>query len=1010
MNKLKRFMAASMASLMALASAAVSTPAATEDPVINTVRQGSSSYTKACEDTDSQYIYDGFLGCDYTKDYSEFRVWAPVATDVRVNLYTTGTDDEENARKVGTYTLEKMYVNGEWNGVWTIKLIGGFKNWYYTYTITTYNITNSYKSYNTYETPDLYAVAASKDGNRSLITDLKDTDSSVWDSDNHVYVQNPAEAIVYELDIKDFTSDPSSGIPYNLMGKFLSFTQRSTLYDSVGISTCTNYLERLGVTTVQIKPFYSSMGFMMPDSSYSTNENDPLQTVSDCKDMIRALHNAGLSVVMDMDITSVSEDFPFQKTVPDYYIRMKTTGDKSNGSGNGNDCATERLMFRRYIIDTLTQWVNEYHVDGFHFENGGLIDKEFLNEIREELNKISPDISVSCDTELPYPDNAMICDNTCRGTRLRLVSLANAKTADDGISFYNSTYNNNIMSYINGGKNMSDAIKTGILADKDNKLTNPAQCTNYLHDNSGLSLYDRITDSLGIARGTKDDNAIALAKLAVAMEYTSMGSIVIRSGDEMGYSSSQSSALDWNNLITYSDFYAYYSGLIQLRKTINKLTSGSTSSYSDFVFDTNSTDQIAYVINNDGNNEWNKIAVMYNNSDSAKWITLSDTSTNKWVIVANNEDAGFETLKIVSGNSFYVPAHTAIIAADAESYYNTDVVSDMRSITFKYVDENGKELKTADILRGRPLHNYNFTSLPHGIKNYTLVSMDGEASGMYYDTDKVITCHYRNAFDGLEAGGVYCSSVRFKVLNPDDVVSVDYGNGITATYLTCDEDGYYTVTPLRTKEPIEVSILYKDGSYASIHIIINDDHTPDSDDGDCTTPIHCSVCDEILTPAKKHVMSDWEIAADGSHTRHCTNSGCSYSESISHDLTHVAAKAATTKSEGNIEYWHCSICGKYFSDAKATKEITAAQTITARLKDDSSNNKPSDDKPSNDKPSNDKPSNDKPSNDKPSQDNPSDDVPPATGCHTDIALLVVMLMVSALAATAAETVRRKKRA
>lgn len=429
-------------------------------------------------------------------------------------------------------------------------------------------------------------------------------------------MQNPAESIAYELDIKDFTSDPSSGIPNDLMGKFLSFTKSSTLNDSADISTCTNYLARLGVTTAQIKPFYSNMGFMMPDSSYSTNENNALKTVSECKSMIQALHKAGLSVVMDMDITSVSEDFPFQKTVPDYYLRIKTNGDKSNGSGNGNDCATERLMFRHYIINTLTQWVNEYHVDGFHFENGGLIDKEFLNEIREELNKISPAISISCDTVLPYPDDTTICNNTCRGTRLRLVSLANAKTAEEGISFYNSTYSNKIMTYINGGTNMSNAIQTGILADKDNKLTSPAQCTKYLHDNSGLSLYDRITDSLGIARGTRDDNAIALIKLAASMEYTSMGSIVIRSGDEMGYSSSQSSAINWNNLITYSDLHAYYSNLIQLRKTISKLTSGSTSSYSDFVFDTTSTDQIAYVINNDGNNQWNKIAVMHNNSDS----------------------------------------------------------------------------------------------------------------------------------------------------------------------------------------------------------------------------------------------------------------------------------------------------------------------------------------------------------------------------------------------------------
>ena len=142
MNKLKRFIAASMASLMALASAAVSIPAATEDPVINTVRRVSSYYDKACEDTDSQYIYDGFLGCKYTKDSSEFRVWAPAATDVKVNLYTTGTDDEENARKVGTYVLEKMLVNGEWNGVWTLTLVGEWKDLYYTYSITTTNTTH----------------------------------------------------------------------------------------------------------------------------------------------------------------------------------------------------------------------------------------------------------------------------------------------------------------------------------------------------------------------------------------------------------------------------------------------------------------------------------------------------------------------------------------------------------------------------------------------------------------------------------------------------------------------------------------------------------------------------------------------------------------------------------------------------------------------------------------------------------------------------------------------------
>lgn len=133
MNKLKRFMATSMASLMALASAAVSIPAATEDPVINTIRQVDSGYTLACENTDSQYNYDRFLGCKCTEDDSEFRVWAPVATDVKVNIYTRGTDDEEGAGKVGSYGLEKMLVNGEWNGIWIITLVGNFTDYYYTF-------------------------------------------------------------------------------------------------------------------------------------------------------------------------------------------------------------------------------------------------------------------------------------------------------------------------------------------------------------------------------------------------------------------------------------------------------------------------------------------------------------------------------------------------------------------------------------------------------------------------------------------------------------------------------------------------------------------------------------------------------------------------------------------------------------------------------------------------------------------------------------------------------------
>ena len=404
MKTTKKIVASVLAACMLASTSVITSFAAVDDDTVGVTHD----YIKANEAIDAEYTYSkDDLGAKYTPESTTFKVWSPTATEVTLNRYATGSDKEAGAKKLGTVTMEKLMDGDKWTGVWTTTVSGDIKNTYYTYSIKAAHPKSG--AMQTAETQDVYSVATGVNGKRSMVCDLESTNPKGWEKDGHVLPDKSTDSYVWELHVKDFSYDKGSGVSEANRGKYLAFTEEGTTLNSAGkISTCIDYLKQLGVTTVQLNPFYDfqsineagsddqfnwgydPQNYNVPEGSYSSNPYDGNVRINECKQMIQALHNAGISVVMDVvynhTYASDKEGSCFQATVPDYYYRQTATGAFSNGSGCGNEVSSERAMTRKYIVDSCLYWVNEYHVDGFRFDLMGLIDTETMNIIRDELD------------------------------------------------------------------------------------------------------------------------------------------------------------------------------------------------------------------------------------------------------------------------------------------------------------------------------------------------------------------------------------------------------------------------------------------------------------------------------------------------------------------------------------------------------------------------------------------------------------------------------------------------
>lgn len=331
-----------------------------------------------------QTNYSGPLGPEYNPSGTRLRLWAPTAQKVSVNLYRRG----DGGACMGTLPLEQ---HGQ--GVWSVYLPGDQHGHYYTFTVEVDGTA--------YETGDPYARTAGVNGLRSMILDAPRIDPPDWNHDHRVIVP-ASRRTVWEVSVRDFSQDPACGVRNAWRGKFMAFTQKGTTLSSAGtFPTCLDYLNRLGVGYVQLMPIfdfgsvdesrpltrqynwgYDPTNYNVPEGSYSTDPTKGEVRVRECKEMIAALHAAGIGVIMDVVYNHMyRSENPLNSTVPYYFFRQNPDGSFSNGSGCGNEFASERPMARKYLIDSVLYWAQEYHIDGFRFDLMGLYDVDTMNEL-----------------------------------------------------------------------------------------------------------------------------------------------------------------------------------------------------------------------------------------------------------------------------------------------------------------------------------------------------------------------------------------------------------------------------------------------------------------------------------------------------------------------------------------------------------------------------------------------------------------------------------------------------
>lgn len=697
------------------------------------------------------------LGASYSKKATTFKVWSPNAASVRVNIFEHGSDNEGDAGSI----MSRAMSLDKTTGVWSVTINGDLLNKYYTYSVTHGKTTK--------ETADVYSKACGVNGQRSMVVDLSTTNPEGWKNDKHVFVQNQTDASVWEISVADFSSSESSGVSEANRGKYLAFTEEGTTVNGVqgASSTCVDYLKKLGVKYVQIMPFYDfgsvdesknimdqynwgydPVNYNCPEGSYSTNPKKGEVRIKECKQMIQALHNAGIGVIMDVVYNhTYTSDSWFQRTVPNYYYRMNNDGTFSNGSGCSNDTASEHLMFRKYMIDSVTYWASEYHIDGFRFDLMGLHDVTTMNSIRTALDNLYADGSGS--QILMYGEAWDMATNCDEGTVL--ASQKNLKQLSDRIGAFDDTIRDAIKGSTGGtdGAFVQDGsrranLKTGIAGQSDTTTgwaNVPSQCVTYASCHDNLCLYDKLVGSVYGADGKyrkRYEDLVAMNKLSAAIVITSQGIPFSlggeefcrsKDGDENSYASSRKeNMLDWENVDLYSDVIEYYRGLYKIRDAFAAFSDSTAETANSLTYLSDVPKGVTgYTINNTESGKWSQMCVIFNGSDSAQNVTAK----GDWVVLADNKTAGLRNIKNVT-NSVKVEAHSAVIMVDTKSYDSAGIMDDEGAVVIDYYDNKTEKLIKSQTLTGELGTSYDVTNLASTL-NYDVKKTDGEIKGVFTD-------------------------------------------------------------------------------------------------------------------------------------------------------------------------------------------------------------------------------------------------------------------------------------
>ena len=584
---------------------------------------------------------------------THFRLWSPKAEAVNLNLYNEGLGGEP-------YQTVEMTFNKD-NGTWTASLPEQLYGKFYTF-----KVKHDGKWLD--ETPGVWAKAVGANGKRAAIIDFAQTDPEGWSDDKGPKVDNFTDVIVYEMHHRDFSMSPNSGISNK--GKFLALTEQGTTTPD-GEKTGIDHLKELGVTHVHILPSYDynsvdetnlqentynwgydPQNYNAPEGSYSTDPTDPTARVKEMKQMVKALHDAGIGVIMDVvyNHTAENDGSNFELTAPGYYHRHWDDGSYSDASGCGNETASDLQQMRDYIINSVKYWAKEYHIDGFRFDLMAIHDTETMNEVAAELKKINPSIFVygegwtAGDSPLPAEQRALK-ENVSRMTDIAVFS-------DDIRDAVKGHYSNaEDRGFATGKPGNEETVKIGIVAatehpqidfSKGNNskfayASSPEMIVNYVSCHDDLTLTDKLRKSMPEAT---DEERMKAAKLAQTIIFTSQGTPFMFAGEEIfrdkqgvhnSYKSPDSiNAIDWSLKAKNRDQMDYYKGLIALRKAhpaFRMTTAEQIARHIEFddIDSEKTPNLISYTLTGNANGDtWKDIKVIFNGSDEARTVELPE--------------------------------------------------------------------------------------------------------------------------------------------------------------------------------------------------------------------------------------------------------------------------------------------------------------------------------------------------------------------------------------------------
>ena len=615
-----------------------------------------------------------------------FCLWSPMADSARVNIYKHG----QGRNLITTFLLDKDEATGTWRATSTDNLMNRF----YTFQI---RIGDRWLD----ETPGVWAKAVGVNGKRAAIIDFAKTNPEGWGDDRGPQVQSITDAVIYEMHHRDFSMHPNSGIVNK--GKFVAMLEEGTLSlndQPTGI----DHLKELGITHVHILPSfdymsvdetqlpsniynwgYDPINYNVPDGSYSTNPADPYCRIREMKEMIMALHEAGIGVIMDVvyNHTGITEGSNFELTAPGYYYRQRPDGTYSDASACGNETASDRPQMRNFIVNSVKYWVREYHIDGFRFDLMAIHDTVTMNQAAAAIKEINPSAFIygegwmAGSSPLPIEQQALKV-NVAKMTGIAVFS-------DDIRDAVKGHYSNEgDRGFASGKPGNEETVKIGIVAStahpqvdysKGNNAkapyaTSPQQIINYVSCHDDLCLTDKLDISM---QGSTEDERINTAKLAQTIVFTSQGTPFMFAGEEIfrskqrvhnSFRSPDSiNAIDWNQKEKYRDLFDYYRNLIAMRKAhpaFRLRTADEVARHIKFD-ETKSDNLISYSITgNAGGDTWKEIKLVFNGANEAQTVNIKK---DDWTIVAQDGRIDMNGLGTTRGGSITLPPHTALILA-----------------------------------------------------------------------------------------------------------------------------------------------------------------------------------------------------------------------------------------------------------------------------------------------------------------------------------------------------------